>query len=109
MERKYKKSGLAVHREMFDDQANSVVELVKQKKSEYYKKRLSEADKKDTFRIVKTLLEPPKQKRVQDEHGDATQAENFRAFFEDKVKTIQRALEGTQGNPEGSSTNEERS
>ena len=107
LERKYKRSRLAVHKEIWEAQANKVVVLIRQKKSEFYKKRLLEADKKDTFRIVKTLLEPPKQNGVHDELEDATRADEFRAYFEDKVKTIQRALEGTQRNRECRSANEE--
>jgi hypothetical protein len=103
LERKYRKSKLTIHKEMLEEQANEVVKLIKQKKSDYHKKLLLEADKKDTFRIVKTLVEPLKQMKKQDEQEDAARADEFRVFFEEKVKAIQQVLEGTQGNQECSS------
>ncbi|ELT88593.1 hypothetical protein CAPTEDRAFT_213211 [Capitella teleta] len=59
LERQCRRTNLAMHKDMFKVQSKYVVTLIKDKKAEYYQQRIRDADHKDTFKMVKTLLKPP--------------------------------------------------
>ena len=90
-ERKYRKTQLEVHREVFMNQSKEVVRLIKQKKQQFFHQSFANATTKETFRLLKRLLVPEK-KTVSPDRNDSELAEDFRNFFTSKIEEIQASF-----------------
>lgn len=88
LERQYKKTKLEIHKQMLDEQSKEVVTMIKDKKASFFQKTFREADHMETFRLVNTLLTAPQQPAFTAEREDSVLAEDFRSFFDSKIRTI---------------------
>ena len=93
LERKYRKTNLEIHRQMFKDQSQVVFDLINQRKAVFFQQKLESADSKDTFRLVKGLLHPNMEASLPSSSGDQALADNFLTYFQDKVQTIRNMLD----------------
>jgi hypothetical protein len=93
LERKYKKSNLEIHRQMLKEQNDAVVKLINQRKAEFYNGKLNDADNKDMFRILNSLLNASPTGPLPTAISDQVLAELFSWFFQEKINKIQRQLE----------------
>ncbi|ELT97304.1 hypothetical protein CAPTEDRAFT_199960 [Capitella teleta] len=80
-----------MHKDMFKVQSKYVVTLIKDKKAEYYQQRIRDADHKDTFKMVKTLLKPPDNQQGES-IDEIIRVEELRCFFDNKIKKIHATL-----------------
>jgi hypothetical protein len=96
-ERKYRKTGLQVHREMFCDQRLKVATLIDNAKARYYKDKLGSADQSAAYKTIKSLLKPSLQKALPDAPSDQHLADAFATFFDEKVANIRATLASARG------------
>jgi len=93
LERKYRKTKLEIHRQMFKDQSQAVVALINQSKTVFFQQKLESANSKDTFKLVKGLLQPNMEAALPSSSSDQALADNFVTYFRDKVQTIRNGLD----------------
>ncbi|ELU00038.1 hypothetical protein CAPTEDRAFT_195197 [Capitella teleta] len=91
IERQCRRTNLAMHKDMFKVQSKYAVTLIKDKKAEYYQQRIRDADHKDTFKIVKTLLKPPDNQQGES-IDEIIRVEELWSFFDNKIKKIHATL-----------------
>ena len=92
LERKYLKSKLTIHKDMLKEQSRSVVRLIEQKKTTFYRERFTAADSKETFRLVNGLLSAQNGTILPPGDDDQSLAQSFATFFKDKVEGIHASL-----------------
>ncbi len=92
LERKWKKSKLEVHRQMFVAQRNIVTKTIDKAKSVFYQDKLSECDQRESFRILDGLLNVKEQKALPSHTNSKKLADDFAQFFQDKVDKIRNSL-----------------
>jgi hypothetical protein len=85
LERMYKSSGLEIHRQMWQQQQMTVVRLVDDAKSSYYKHKLTSANSKETFKIINSLIMQKQKKALPSATNDQVLADNFADYFHNKV------------------------
>ena len=91
-ERKWRKSRLDVHRELYVTQRNHVNDLIDKAKQDYYRGELEGADTKTVFKTVNKLLN--KSAKTLPAHDSAKNLANeFATFFDDKVSKIYDGIE----------------
>jgi hypothetical protein len=92
LERKWRKSKLDVHRQMYANQRALVNNMIDKAKQDYYKNELGGADTKSVFKTVNTLLN--KDTKILPVHSDAAAlASEFGIFFNSKVSKIYDSIE----------------
>jgi hypothetical protein len=92
MERKWRKSGLEIHRQMFRVQRNKVALLVQKAKSEYFKNELVHCDSKKLFKGVKSLVNDSAV--VLPKYGSSIDlADRFVDYFNNKIVSIRNELD----------------
>lgn len=96
LERQYKKSGLSVHKQMWDDQSHKVIHLIKQCKSSFYQHKFISADSKETFALVNGLMSCSNGPSLPTASSDQSLADTFVQFFSQKVSNIRDALDQAQ-------------
>ena len=89
-ERKWRKTGLKVHRDVYTSERNSVNELSDQAKEHYYRDVVAQhqGNTKLLFRIASTLLDG-KSERSLPSLNSAVSADMFSKFFTTKISNIQ--------------------
>ena len=89
-ERKWKKSNLTVHKEMFRHQKNRVTNLIASAKCNYYSCKISESgsDPKLLFRTVDNLLNKSKVSPLPTIYPENSVANTFADFFGEKLHKI---------------------
>lgn len=92
-ERQYRKTGLEVHRQMMREQDRKVVEMIKEKKAQYFNGKFREADCKETFKLFNSLITNDRNKPLPVGRSDQNLANGFAAFFRKKIEKIQSDLE----------------
>ena len=92
LERKWRKSGTDSDRKAYQNQRDRVNLLIDTNKTEFYTSSLANADKKDVFKTVNSLLN--KNRRILPQ-SDSPQllANDFATFFKDKVDKIRNGLD----------------
>ncbi|XP_072046481.1 uncharacterized protein [Amphiura filiformis] len=91
-ERQFKKSGLAVHKELYADQCLSYKQLLDDAKTSYHRKELADADQHDLFRVVDKLVKP-KVGTVLPAHDCSNElADQFADYFHTKISTLRHRL-----------------
>ena len=98
LERKFKKSGLEVERQMLQEQSERVVRLIKQKKTHFYNQKFRDANCKETFRLLNSLLTADRSRPLPSGFQDKDLAEKFSSFFVGKVRDIRSELDALQNN-----------
>jgi hypothetical protein len=94
-ERVWRKSGLTVDKESYQEQCeNYRLHLIKAK-TDYHSNKISESSQRDLFRVV-NKLSSPRNTNVVPEHENAKDlADSFAKFFSDKIDNLQNRLEST--------------
>lgn len=94
-EKQWRKSRLAVHKELYKDMCVQVKEAVKKAKAEYYLKTVNdcEGDQKKLYKVVNSLLGREKPKMLPSASSDGDLAEQFNSFFTSKIDTIRHRLQ----------------
>ena len=93
LERQYLKSGLTVHKLMYQEQSASVVHRIKCSKSLYYQDKLASADVKETYKLINGLICPNTGDTLPPSTSDEALATRFVQFFQDKVNRIRSELD----------------
>lgn len=78
---------------MRDAQSKKVVKLIKEKKIEFYQRRFLEADHKETFRLFKSLINPPEEMALPRDQDEESLAREFSGFFQAKIAKIHESLQ----------------
>jgi hypothetical protein len=97
VERLWRSSGLAVHREMFVAEKNHVTFLINETKLAHYRSQVeaNARDQKQLFRILNSLTDHSK--TIPLPPGEpASLAEEFSNFFIAKIRTIQESIPAVQ-------------
>jgi hypothetical protein len=100
LERKLKKSGLEVHKQMYIDQRRVVADLVDHAKSQYYQDKFDSANTKTTFKLVNNLLNQNTSSPLPSSSSNVQLAQDFVVYFDEKVKKIQSEFDSTISMPE---------
>ena len=91
-ERKYVKSELEIDRQIYLEQCENVVDMIKHAKSQYYRETLSGATSKDMFRITGSLLSN-QEKKLPTMASPIELANKFAKLFSEKVAKIRSELD----------------
>jgi exonuclease III len=92
-ERKWRKSKLTIHRDLYLQAHQHVNSLLKEAKENYYRGKVEEADdQKSLFKIVNTLLGDSKLS-LPSHHSREKLANRFSEFFTTKITNIRKKLE----------------
>jgi len=89
LERKWRQTNLEIHRQIYCQQRQTVINMIHASKLAYYQAKVVEADnQRDLFNVVDTLLHRPKSSPLP-AHTSAKQlADEFCHFFNDKIQRI---------------------
>ena len=93
MERKFKKTKLEIHRQMWREQCRSVVRLIDQKKKLYYQTKLTNASSKEAFTMIDQLLDKDRSLVIPSGMDDQILTEKFSEFFQAKIGKIRATLD----------------
>ena len=88
-ERRFKKSGLEVHRQIFKDESKSYAASLDDAKTKYYRDKISESDCRGLFKLVNERFGKAG-KKVLPTNCDASA---FMTYFTDKIATIRQAMD----------------
>lgn len=97
LERRYIKSGLEIHKQLWKEQERVVVALINKKKAEFYIERFQLSDSKDTFKILRELLTYSKEEVLPSSDSRQQLADTFVTYFTDKISAIRSQLDNTPG------------
>ncbi|MCK5882742.1 MAG: hypothetical protein KAG61_03570, partial [Bacteriovoracaceae bacterium] len=94
LERRYRRTKLEVHKQIFRHQCCVVNKMVLRAKKDYFSKKVLECghDQKALFGITNKLLNKTKKEILPDSGSAEELAERFLAFFTNKIKAIQDEL-----------------
>ncbi|PIK46691.1 putative RNA-directed DNA polymerase from mobile element jockey-like [Apostichopus japonicus] len=90
-ERKYKHSGLIVHKQLYMTQCKHYKDLLISAKSCYFRQQITSANQKDMFRIVNKLTSPEVDITLPKYDVAENLANRFVDFFQQKVNSLQHA------------------
>ena len=90
LERRWKASGLEVHRQMVVQQCKAVVAMICRAKSVYFRDKLSTCTNKVLFREVNGLLTADRGNQLPSSSDRAELADGFACFFVDKIDKIRK-------------------
>ena len=93
-ERKWMKSRLEIHSQLYRNQCCSYNQLLMQSKSHYLTSTIEQCDTKQLFRFVKKLTAPASEHILPDHSSDVQLANDFGQFFHQKVQGIVSSLGG---------------
>ncbi len=93
LERRYKKRGLEVDKQLYLEQCHVVVKMITTQKSSYYKGRFQGATPKVMYSLVQGLLSTNQKCALPSGHTDKELADEFALFFHEKVQNVRRGLE----------------
>ena len=88
-ERRWRKSKLHVHREVYEQKRDLVDLLILNAKRNFYEQKFSSADQKSTFELLGTLLNDDQPSLPSDSFSsDRSACESFSDYFLDKIEKI---------------------
>ena len=95
-ERKWRATGLNVHREMFKEQRQVVRTVLTREKSDYYSKKVRDcgSDQKALFSVVDSLLHKQKSSPLPNHSSLPQLLEEIGSFFKTKIDNIRAKLDG---------------
>ena len=104
-EKKWRNSGLTIHKEIFHFHRNKVTKLIKEAKIGYYQNKISEnaGNQKELFSITNTLLNRKETSPLPSYDSPKELADRMADYFEQKIDTIRQGLKHineTNGNPD---------
>ena len=97
-EKKWRSTGLNVHKEIYREKKLMVVHMIKKAKTQFYKDRLSKArgDQKVLFNCVDELLNKTKSSSLPSHSSKEDLANDMADFFMEKVRKIREDLDKIQ-------------
>ena len=98
-ERKWIKSGLAVHHELYKEQCIIYSDIVNNSKSNYHRHQISECNQRSLFRVIDKLSSPKCLKKLPSFDNPVDLANNFASFFEDKIKKLYGRFDNNHPSP----------
>jgi exonuclease III len=91
-ERKWRKTNLIIHRDMFQEATQHVNNLIDHAKKQYYVNKVKEADQKSFFKIVDKLMNKSENGSLPCNSSTKELADRFCQFFTDKIYKIRNDL-----------------
>lgn len=97
-ERRWRKSGLTIHQELYKDQCKIVRSLIKSSKMEFYANLITEnkSDHKVLFSAIDRMLNLKPEKSYPTCDSSTQLCNNFVDFFSEKIATIRNDLDSIQ-------------
>ena len=95
LERRYRKTKLAIDEEILDIQSKKVIRIIQEKKATYYNQKFVGATMKETYQLLSSLLEVQSDQQLPRSSNDTTMANAFARFFHEKVQAIQSSMTAT--------------
>ena len=94
LERRWRRSKLMIHRELYVNQCNVVKKLIFDAKMNYYSKLITDAGSngKDLFRSIDRLLHRTPEKKLPTSTSPTDLANNFVHFFKNKIVNIRNGF-----------------
>ena len=94
-ERKYKSSGLTVHKELYKEQCQTYTTMLKDAKTSYHRKEIENAEQKDLFRVIDKLSVPKDEIKLPSHKSPGELANRFSDYFHQKIQTLRQRLDTT--------------
>ncbi|XP_033096821.1 uncharacterized protein LOC117101067, partial [Anneissia japonica] len=94
-ERQYAKSKLEVHKQIYADKCKLYKTLLETAKEDHHRTQIENSNSKELFRVVGKLCNPSSEPVLPDCDTQEQLAEDFAAFFVDKIKNIRNVLDST--------------
>jgi hypothetical protein len=91
-ERKWRKTNLTIHRQIFLEAQQHVNNLIDHAKKQHYLKKVESADQKSLFKIVDTLLNKAASGSLPSHDSPNDLADRFGQFFSEKISKIRDDL-----------------
>ena len=105
LERKWRVSGLTVHKEMYLHQKSIVNRMCDNAKRNYYKDKIENCDQSKLFQLANSLLHGKETKSLPHHEEKSILVNQFNDFFVDKIVQIRSKLDSArQSSPHSSST-----
>jgi len=97
-ERKWRETGLVVHKQIYQAARDNVTALIAKSKEDYYKERISSSDDTQSalFACVKELLNEKKSSKLPEFDSAQELADHIANYFKDKIAKIRTYLEDIQ-------------
>ncbi len=93
-ERRYRSSGLAVHKELYRDQCNIYQDLLAKAKTSYHSQEISDATERgNLFRVVDKLVKPYSGCSLPSHKDSKELADRFVNFFHQKISSLRERLD----------------
>ena len=93
-ERRWQRSGLTVHFEIFRSQRNKVNKMIEESKTHHFSTKINDApDSKTVWSICNSLLCRTKCSKLPQHSDESELANKFNSFFTDKIATIRDKIE----------------
>ncbi|XP_072033365.1 uncharacterized protein [Amphiura filiformis] len=92
-ERKYKATGLTVHRELYKEQCETYHDLLNSAKTMYHRDQISDAEPRDLFRVVDTLTKPKSSITLPAHDDPKDLADRFADYFHHKISSLRDRLD----------------
>ncbi|XP_072022865.1 uncharacterized protein [Amphiura filiformis] len=94
-ERKYKRTGLSVHQDLYKEQCVNYRNMLNESKSSFHRKEIERADHKDLFRVVDKLSKPKSDTIFPSHTNKGDLAKRFADFFHQKINALRERLDSS--------------
>ena len=93
-ERKWRSTHLEIHKQLYAEQCDIVIDMIKQAKRQYYNSAIKESvsDQKSLFKVVDKLLHRKNDGKIPEHDTLDSLVNKFVNFFDDKIKKIRADL-----------------
>lgn len=98
-ERRWIKTGLTVHKELYQEQCTNYNNLIAKAKTEYHTNEVSESSQRDLFRVVDKLCSPKVTNSLPVHENPRDLANSFATYFSDKITRLRERLRSAQSHP----------
>ena len=95
-ERKYMKSQLEVHKQIYADKCLHYKTMLESAKENHHRKQIQESSTKELFRAVKNLCNPSSEPVLPDCTSQKQLAEKFATFFDEKIINIRTVIDSSE-------------
>jgi hypothetical protein len=93
LERKARKTGLEIDRQLYLEQSQNVVEAIKLRKADYFHSKLENADCKETFKLLDGLIKDKNAVHLPQSASDKELVRKFSDYFHQKILDIRGDLD----------------
>ena len=98
-ERKWRKSGLTVDKERYQEQCEKYKSHLVKAKTDYHSTKVAESSQRDLFRVVKKLSSPRTTDAVPVHENPKDLADSFAKYFSEKINNLRNRPEATDLTP----------